>query len=84
MELLIKLKPLEITLIQQLRIMIHQILKIVNTLKKNLISQLIIVMVVNKNTLEERLRGVEPYYTCSDACSFETDTNDSCLKKLKK
>ncbi|KAG5599577.1 hypothetical protein H5410_030947 [Solanum commersonii] len=36
------------------------------------------------NTLEGRLRGDEPYYASSDACSFETDTDDSCLKKGEK
>ncbi|KAH0754716.1 hypothetical protein KY290_024986 [Solanum tuberosum] len=34
---------------------------------------------INTNTLEGRLGGDEPYYASSDACSFETDTDDSCL-----
>ncbi|KAG5586784.1 hypothetical protein H5410_047218 [Solanum commersonii] len=39
---------------------------------------------ININTSEGRLRGDEPYYVTSDACSFETDTNDSCLEEGEK
>ncbi|KAH0732253.1 hypothetical protein KY289_003441 [Solanum tuberosum] len=39
---------------------------------------------INTNTLEGRLGGDEPYYASSDACSFETDTDDSCLEKGEK
>ncbi|KAH0685692.1 hypothetical protein KY290_017212 [Solanum tuberosum] len=38
---------------------------------------------INTNTLEGRLGGDEPYYASSGACSFETDTNDSCLEEDK-
>ena len=30
------------------------------------------------------VRGDEPYYASSDACNFETDTDDSCLEEGEK
>ncbi|KAH0692602.1 hypothetical protein KY285_019699 [Solanum tuberosum] len=39
---------------------------------------------INTNTLEGRLGGDEPYYASSDACSFETDTDDNCLEEGEK
>ena len=39
---------------------------------------------INSCTLEGRLGGDEPYYASSDACSFETDTDDSCLQEGEK
>ncbi|WMV40475.1 hypothetical protein MTR67_033860 [Solanum verrucosum] len=40
--------------------------------------------VINTNTLGRRLGGDEPYYASSDACSSETDTDDSCLEEGEK
>ena len=31
-----------------------------------------------------KVGGDEPYYASSDACSFETDTDDSCLEEGEK
>lgn len=37
-----------------------------------------------KNNLGGRLGGDESYYATSDACSFEIDTDDSCLEAGEK